>query len=299
MNFMARMLAVILLVTLGTTSSLFAGSFTYKGTVTPGSWIKNIQVPYEADKAAHNAMAQIYLPKGYVNGDEKRTLIVLHGYGQNMKSWEQNSDIEGFANKYGFALVCPDMGKTLYETSYYPETTVKWAPLPGGKFVAEALIKFLRDNFNLANVREKTGILGLSTGARGAVILAAKYPDRFGAAAGLSGDYDPTIMTNDRLLISIYGPHDKFEDRWEKDASVLYHAEGLKNTPVYLSHGSKDMVVSSEQSMIMAIRLKQLQKDFGGYPIVFKEKKGKLHDWGFWAYSLSEMMGFFDEKLAK
>jgi len=292
-------IAIALSLMCGMISFLYSGSFTYPGSVIPGSWSRDIKIPYEVDKIAYQATAQIYFPKGYEKGEDTRTLIVLHGYNQNLRVWELNSDIERYADLHGLVLVCPDMGKTLYETEYYPETTVKWAPMPGGKFVAETLIDYLRGTFNIANGRSTTGILGLSTGGRGAIMLAAKYPDKFAAAAGLSGDYDPTVIPNDRLLATVYGNYEKNQERWERVASVINAAEGLKNTPIFLSHGGKDFVVSKEQSIILAIRLKQLQKEQGGYSVTFKEKRYKMHDWSFWASMVPEMMRFFDEKLAK
>ncbi len=273
-------------------------NFSRSGQIKAGSWLRDVKVPYKWEGNAFSADAQIYFPKGYGKGP-MRSLVVLHGYNQNMRVWELNTGIGGQADRYGFVLVCPNMGKTLYETSFYPETTVRWGGMPGGKFIAEALIDFMRDSFNLCESRSTTGIMGNSTGARGALILSARYPDRFGACAGLSGDYDPSIMTTDRLLTSIYGEYGKFTDRWEKEASVIHIADKLGNTPVFLTHGNKDSVVSREQSIILAIRLKQLQKKGGVFDLTFREKRYKMHDWSFWGSMVPEIMAFFDEKLPK
>jgi putative tributyrin esterase len=283
----------------GAVTLVYSGSFRYQGSLQPGTWLRDIRIPYQSDNNNFQATAQIYFPRDYKKGNNNRTLVVLPGYNQSMRVWEQHSGIERYADKYGFVLVCPEMGKTLYETSFYPETSVKWGGIPGGKFVALTLIDYMRNTFDLCNSREKTGIMGLSTGARGAIMLAALYSDRFGATAGLSGDYDPTIMTSDRLLTSIYGDFSKNTERWEREASVLYFADKLKNTSVFLAHGGKDFVVYKEQTIILAIKLKQLHNQEGGYDVVYRLKAYKMHDWSFWGSMVPEITQFFDEKLAR
>lgn len=294
-----RVIPLAITVLFGAVTLLYSGSYSYPGNIQPGTWLRDIRIPYQSETNSYQATAQIYFPRDYRKGKNLRTLVVLHGYNQSMRVWEQHTDIERYADRYGFVLVCPNMGKTLYETRFYPETSVKWDGIPGGIFVGKVLIDFMRNTFDLCNSRDKTGIMGLSTGARGALMLAAQYPDSFGAAAGLSGDYDPTIMTNDRLLTSVYGEYSKNTQRWERDASVIYSAKKLNDTPVFLAHGGKDFVVYKEQTIILAIKLKQLQNQKGGYDIVYRLKAYKMHDWSFWGSMVPEIAEFFNEKLAR
>ncbi len=272
--------------------------FSYSGEILPGKWLRNLKVAYSEAKDGFRNI-QIFFPSGYKKGENARVLIALHGYGANLREWELGSSIEKLANDLNFVIVCPDMGNTVYESKFYPETTVKWAGIPGGKFVSENLINYLNNTFALAYEREKTGIFGLSTGGRGAMLLSALHADIFGAAAGLSGDYDPLAMPRDRLLTAVYGDIKQFEERWKTDDNIINLADKLINTPVYISHGDKDSVVPKEQSWIFAIRLKQLQKKMGGFDITYFEKKYSMHDWRYWGSMLPEVMDFFNKKLKK
>ena len=272
--------------------------FSYAGEIPPGKWLRNLKVAYSEAKDGFRNV-QIFFPSGYKKGENTRVLIALHGYGANLREWELGSTIEKLANDLNFVIVCPDMGNTVYESKFYPETTVKWAGIPGGKFVSENLINYLNNTFALAYEREKTGIFGLSTGGRGAMLLSALHTDIFGAAAGLSGDYDPLAMPRDRLLTAVYGDIKQFEERWKTDDNIINLADKLINTPVYISHGDKDSVVPKEQSWIFAIRLKQLQKKMGGFDITYFEKKYSMHDWRYWGSMLPEVMDFFNKKLKK
>jgi putative tributyrin esterase len=271
-------------------------SFTYTGEITPNKWIRNLKVMYSEEKDGFRNI-QIFFPNNYKKGENAKVLIALHGYGANMREWELNSYIEKLANDFNFVIVCPDMGNTIYESKFYPETTVKWAGIPGGKFISENLINYLNNTFSLAYDREKIGIFGLSTGGRGAMLLSALHPDIFGAAAGLSGDYDPLAMTHDRLITSVYGNFKQFEERWKTDDNIMKLADKLINTPLFISHGERDSVVPKEQSWIFAIKLKQLKKKMGGFDVIYIEKKNLMHDWRYWGNMLPEIMEFFNKKL--
>ncbi len=272
--------------------------FSYAGEILPGKWIRNLKVVYSEEKDGFRYV-QIFFPAEYKKGENTRVLIALHGYGANLREWEMNSYIEKLANELNFVIVCPDMGNTVYESRFYPETTVKWAGIPGGKFISENLINYLNNTFALAYDRDKTGIFGLSTGGRGAMLLSALHPDIFGAAAGLSGDYDPLSMPRDRLLTAVYGNSKQFEERWKTDDNIINLAEKLINTPLYISHGEKDSIVPKEQSWIFALKLKHLQKKMGGFDITYFEKKHSMHDWHYWGSMLPEVMNFFNKKLKK
>ncbi|MDY6934855.1 MAG: alpha/beta hydrolase-fold protein [Spirochaetota bacterium] len=272
--------------------------FQYKAKIISGNWLQDLKIEYVYFGEKKDVPIQIYFPKSYSKGKEYRVLICLHGYNKNMHDWETNTDIENYADTYNFILVCPDMKTTLYELRYYPETTNRWNGIPGGAWIAEKLIPFLRDQFLIALDKNKTGILGYSRGGRGSILIACNYPEIFGAAAGLSGSYDNLSMTNDELLTSLYGAYDEYSERWKKDDNILDMAVNLKETSIFIAHGTKDWRTNYEQSRLFAIRLKQLQKkNDEGYKFEYHEKKYKLHDWKFWKGMLPEMMRFFDENL--
>jgi S-formylglutathione hydrolase FrmB len=269
--------------------------------VKPGKWLRNVRVSYQLDKATHQGIVQIYFPKKYNGAAGTRTLIVLHGYRQNPSDWENGTHISEYADTYGFVLVCPAMTTTLYESEYFPETVNTWAPMPGGVYITKVLVGFLRKNFGLAGDRKLTGIFGVSTGARGAILLAAQHPDLFGAAAGLSGDYDSVSIKNDRLLISVYGSYDAHRDRWEKEANILKMASSLDRTPVFLGHGTLDAVVPPPQTKMLADRLKELAGGTNRYECVVDlvKSNGAGHDWKYWGSLVPDVLKFFDGRLGK
>lgn len=269
--------------------------------IKPGAWLRNVRVDYEFEGQKGFNRIQIYFPKMYSAAAPARTLIVLHGWRQNPSDWENNTPIAKYADKHNIVLVCPAMSTTLYESRYFPESMGKWAPIPGGQFISGVMVDFLKKRYSLAMGRERTGIFGISTGGRGALLLAAQHPKLFGAAASLSGDFDSASLKNDRLLIAMYGQYVLFPDRWEEEVNITKMADRLKNTPVFLGHGTRDAVVPPPQTAMLADRLKQLKEKKGGYDLECDTAKSLNagHDWIYWGSLVPEIMKFFDERLKK
>lgn len=274
-----------------------AADVDYSSQIQPGKWMKNVIVKTEFMGETSSAKIQIYFPKGYTKGKHFRTIIALHQFANNERDWETGATIESSANKYNMVIVCPDMANSVYESSYYPETTYRWNVIPGGKFIGETLIKFLNNNFSLALKKESTGIAGVIAGAHGAILTACLYPEKFGAAAGISGYYDPTALQNSKMIEAVYGPYNKFQTRWENDDNPVKLAERLKGVHVYLYHGLKQDAYQPAQSQLMAIKLKQLQNKIPEYSIVFKNSKNGGYGWFYWREQIPDMMAFMDEKL--
>ena len=269
--------------------------------VKPGSWQRNIRVEYEYEGQKSFNRIQIYFPKMFSSDAPARTLIVLHGWRQNPSDWENYTPITKYADRYNIVLVCPAMSTTLYESQYFPETAGKWAPIPGGVYISGVLVDFLKKRYHLAAGRGRTGIFGISTGGRGAILLAAQHPKLFGAAASLSGDFDSASIKDDRLLVAMYGPYVLFTDRWEKEVNIIKMADRLKNTPVFLGHGTRDAVVPPPQTAMLADRLKELKKKKGGFDVECDTAKSLNagHDWAYWGSLVPEVLKFFDERLKK
>ena len=269
--------------------------------IAPGSWLRDVSVTYRAGEASHRGSVHLYFPRDYRPGKAVRTLVLLHGYRQSPGDWELRTPAARYADEYGFVLVCPAMSTTLYESAYYPETVNRWAPVPGSRFVTEVLIPFVRERYGLARKRDLTGVYGISTGARGALLLAARNSDVFGAAAGLSGDYDASSMRRDRILTSVYGRYEDHPERWEGEVNILALAERLRKTPVYLGHGTRDGVVPPQQTDLLARKLGDLRGRGRGYPCEVEREKseGAGHDWNYWGGLTPGVFAFFDRHLGR
>lgn len=290
-------ISLIMIIFLSSVLAVSAGETDYADQAQAGKWLRNVIVSTEFLGETSSAKIQIYFPTVWSKGKKLRTVIALHQYNNTEKDWENGASIQNYANKYNMVIVCPRMDNTLYETSYYPETKYKWNVIPGGKFIGETLIKFLNDNFSLALKKQSTGIMGVTVGAHGALVVACHYPDKFSVAAGIAGYYDASVMQTSKMIESVYGSYKNFQDRWENDDNPLKLADRLKNVNVYLYHGLRTDAFQPGQSQILAIKLKQLQNKDPEYSITYRDSKTGFYGWTWWKGQIAELMEFMDEKL--
>jgi S-formylglutathione hydrolase FrmB len=136
----------------------------------------------------------IYLPPCYSVQLPRRypAIYLLHGYQGNHKQWmaggkEWNirdvmDKLIGDGKVREMIVVMPD-AKSRYGGSFYTNsvTTGNWED-----YIAQDVVAFVDGNYRTLSAAASRGIAGHSMGGYGALKLAMKHPDRFGAAFGLS-----------------------------------------------------------------------------------------------------------------
>ena len=111
-----------------------------------------------------------------------RTLYLLHGHSDDHTAWQRWSSIERYAEDLNLAVVMPAVHLSFYNDMAYG--------LKYWQFISEEVPAVVRDLFSLSAARRDNYVAGLSMGGYGAFKLALTYPDRFAAAASLSGALD-------------------------------------------------------------------------------------------------------------
>lgn len=119
-------------------------------------------------------------------GETWPVLYLLHGGNDNYTSWTRVTDIESFVADKNVIVAMPENGPTGIPARWWN----------GGKnqpdyetFDAVELAQILRRDFNASSTR---AVAGVSTGAYGAIMMAAHYPQTFTAAASYSGVLNTT-----------------------------------------------------------------------------------------------------------
>jgi putative tributyrin esterase len=111
-----------------------------------------------------------------------RTLYLLHGYSDDHTAWQRWTSIERHAEGLNLAVVMPAVHLSFYNDMAH-----------GGnywQFISEEVPALVRDMFPLSSERKDNYVAGLSMGGYGAFKLALTHPERFAAAASLSGAVD-------------------------------------------------------------------------------------------------------------
>jgi dipeptidyl aminopeptidase/acylaminoacyl peptidase len=242
------------------------------------AWSDTITIEGSMDGKPCTGTLRVYRPAGYAKDKALPLLIALHGWGDSAVVWMEKGELAAFADKHQVVIAAPSMGKTIYETRFYPESRGTWTTAPGTRWVGEVILPYVRANFAVRQDRAGTGVFGYSTGGRGAVLLAEAYPE-FAFAGSVSGTYDlMTLQASEseyKIHEVVYGPREKFKARWELDNVVTpARLAKLGDTQLFIAHGGKDAVVKPDQLE----SLRSALKGRGEYVVV--PQAG--HDWAFW-----------------
>ncbi|WP_306206890.1 alpha/beta hydrolase [Actinoplanes sp. RD1] len=113
-------------------------------------------------------------------------LYLLHGLTDDDTAWTRYSSIERYAAAQGLAVVMPQVHRSFYADEKYG--------LKHWTFLSEELPAIVESMFRVSTRREDTFVAGLSMGGYGALKWALRRPERFAAAASLSGALDLAYM---------------------------------------------------------------------------------------------------------
>ena len=123
---------------------------------------------------------------GAARDGDPPVLWLLHGLSDDDTIWVRRTSIERYVAPLGLAVVMPQVHR-----SFYADEVLGGAYWT---FLTEELPAVVHGFFRLSRAREDTFVAGLSMGVYGAFKLALQHPERFAAAASLSGVLDlPSI----------------------------------------------------------------------------------------------------------
>lgn len=219
----------------------------------------------------------------------KGNLILLQGWNFPKEDWCLKSSVCKKALRQGYRLIMPEMGKSTYQSQNYPETRRDWLIYPTRKWLVDTLIPRLQNEYQILTENENNFMLGLSTGARGVLLITIDKPHLFKAVAALSGDYDQTLIPNDGVMNGFYGSFQKFPDRWKTHDNVIYLIKNFY-TPIYIGHGKLDPVIPYNQSEILYHHLKKIAPDL---TIIFHLDNKAKHDYNYWDSEVIPILNFF------
>jgi putative tributyrin esterase len=115
------------------------------------------------------------------------TLYLLHGMSDDHTTWQRRTSIERYVESLDLAVVMPAVQRSFYTDMHM-----------GGRywtFISQEVPALARHYFPLSEARDETYVAGLSMGGYGAFKLALTYPERYAAAASLSGALDVVRLT--------------------------------------------------------------------------------------------------------
>ena len=199
----------------------------------------------------------IAYPPGHRQGDRLPLVIALHGFGGNhTDALSGLSPAQAVALKPGGTPLPPMALVTVDGGGGY------WNPHPGDNpqamLVGELIPLCQRAGLGTVTGTSKIGVLGISMGGYGAILIAEKYPRLIRAVAAIS----PAIWTSYAQAKSANaGAYASAADFAQDDA--VTHAAALAKTPVRVAAGSGDPFYPGVQALARALP-KSAEVYFGG-----------------------------------
>ena len=217
----------------------------------------------------------VYLPDGIPDSIKKPAVYLLHGLGGYYGSWSEKTDLQLLANKYGFAVICPDG----FVNSYYLNSPIKKEWQFESFFVLD-LYPFMLKKYNLD--RKNIFISGLSMGGHGACLLYLGHQGLFRSGASSSGVMDLTGATKSRVLRILLGDIEKHPERF-RQVSAVHLAKNIRNTPkeIFFDCGTDDNLYQQNLKMkhvcdSLGVKYTFLSQT-GGHQVSYWQKTIEIH----------------------
>ncbi|RZK81176.1 MAG: esterase family protein [Pedobacter sp.] len=229
-----------------------------------------------------NIKAVVVLPDSYADGKNYPTVYLLHGAGDKFSGWiNKVPSIKKYADQFDMIIVCPDGNVT----SWYFDSPVD----PAWKYetyVGTELVTFIDNKYKTIKDRKGRAITGLSMGGHGALYLAFKHQDTFGAAGSMSGGVDIRPFPLNWDIAKRLGAKDKFPDRWEQNTVVNLIPLLIPNRlAINIDCGRDDFFYAVNVNLHEQLLYNNIPHDFTIRP--------GAHNWEYWTNAIGFQLMFF------
>lgn len=230
------------------------------------------------------ASMDVILPQAAcLRGGKLPTLYLLHGLSDDHTIWQRRTSIERYVEPLGLAVVMPAVNRSFYTNMAHGAKY--WT------FVSEEVLRLAQSFFPLSTERAECFVAGLSMGGYGAFKLGLTFPDRFAAAASLSGALDMA----QRLEEVEEERQAEFEDVFG-DLNALKGSEhdlfhladkvaGYRIQPrLYQCCGAEDFLYAGN------VRFREHAQKLG-LDLTYEEGPGE-HEWGYWDRQIQKVLAW-------
>jgi putative tributyrin esterase len=213
-------------------------------------------------------------------------LYLLHGLSDDDTTWLRRTSIERYAAPLGLAVVMPQVHRSFYADQ-----------AAGGRywtFLSEELPEIVGTFFRVSDRRDDTFVAGLSMGGYGALRWALRAPERFAAAASLSGALDVTARRrarpeDPRLFERVFGDEEVAGSPHDLHA-LLERADPAALPALYLCCGTEDGLLGENEAFRDACRA-------AGVGLRAEFSPGE-HEWGYWDARIQDVLAWLPVRAA-
>ena len=156
-------------------------------------------------------------------------VYLLNGYGGDYGQWPITTpQLTKTADDLKIIFVCPDGGIGSWYFDSPIDSSIRYE-----SYITKELVPYVDAHFSTKANSKSRAITGLSMGGHGALYLAIRHSDIFGAAGSTSGGVDFRAFPNRWDIKKALGEYESNKERWY-EYTVMRQVELLKNSQLAL-----------------------------------------------------------------
>jgi S-formylglutathione hydrolase FrmB len=235
-----------------------------------------------------NIKAVVITPDTYSKDKQYPVVYLLHGAGDNYSGWIKKAPtFEVTSDLYQQIIVCPDGNST----SWYFDSPVNKA-WKYETYVTKELVPFIDEHYQTIKDRKGRAITGLSMGGHGALYLAFRHQDIFGAAGSMSGGVDIRPFPKNWKIEEKLGSYAEYPENWEKNTVTnMLNLLTPNSMALIIDCGTDDFFYKVNVNLHDKLVERNIPHDFIARP--------GGHTWPYWAnavkYQMLYMSIFFNK----
>ena len=224
-----------------------------------------------------------YSPPGDLKTKTYPVVYLLHGYGGWYSNWLiRVPELKQYADQYQLMIVCPDGGISSWYFDSPVDTTMKYET-----YIGKEVPDYIDAHYNTIKNRTGRAITGLSMGGHGALFLAFRHAETFGACGSMSGGVDLNYSRNKFDIIKRIGDTITYADNWKKYVVMNVIENYPKDSlAIIIDCGINDELYAvANRKLHEKMLLLKIPHDY-------TERPGK-HNWDYWRNSIQYHLLFF------
>ena len=218
-----------------------------------------------------NIKAVVIRPDNYNDTKELPVLYLLHGHSGNYADWVTKAKgFEKAADDYQMIIVCPDggFGSWYWDSPIDPNFQYE-------TYISKELINWIDNKYKTIKSAKARAITGLSMGGHGALFLAFRHQDVFGAAGSMSGGVDIRSFPLNWDMAKRLGNYSEQPERWEKNTVInLLYLLKPNSLKLIIDCGTEDFFYRVNENLHAQLLLRNIPHDYITRP--------GAHDWSYW-----------------
>lgn len=227
-------------------------------------------------------------PDKMLDGEKCPVIYLLHGCGDTEQKWlTVKPELPEIADEKGIMFVCPSGNR---DSWYWDSPVVKESCYE--TFVSQELVTYIDTHFATLADRTYRAITGLSMGGHGAMWLAIRHKEVFGAVGSTSGGLDIRPFPNNWGMKKYLGERDENLEVWNNH-TVINQLDKIKDgdLAIIIDCGVGDFFLGVNKATHERLLQMKIQHDFilrpGG------------HNNKYWSNSIDYQILFFKKFFTK